>query len=293
MASLSFWLAAPALDVDWQNNTTFASCSTDMCIHVCRLGCDRPVKTFQGHTVSGSFDAQGWRLWEYGALTINCAGEITCLFISTLLLWASVTALVMELIQIWSMVLEISASPLWLYLSYALPPGSLNDSHQCWLLWAEVYLHDSESAASWDLCVGSGCFSGTLIEMQKDGNQENSAHRKEFVSPWKLQMGQLGRVRSWRTWRGLPVRFYIYRCRHLHYLIYTWAHRHALTHIHTLYALCSCLLFDLVTEPCSLDTQLLPVSHFSKLGVLTNGISPQHWEMWNYLEHNLMSEVVC
>ncbi|KAF3843182.1 hypothetical protein F7725_002031 [Dissostichus mawsoni] len=24
---------APALDVDWQNNTTFASCSTDMCIH--------------------------------------------------------------------------------------------------------------------------------------------------------------------------------------------------------------------------------------------------------------------
>ncbi|XP_032745242.1 F-box-like/WD repeat-containing protein TBL1X [Rattus rattus] len=54
--------SAPALDVDWQNNTTFASCSTDMCIHVCRLGCDRPVKTFQGHTVSGSFDAQGWRL---------------------------------------------------------------------------------------------------------------------------------------------------------------------------------------------------------------------------------------
>jgi hypothetical protein len=50
--------AAPALDVDWQNNTTFASCSTDMCIHVCRLGCDRPVKTFQGHTVSGSLDHQ-------------------------------------------------------------------------------------------------------------------------------------------------------------------------------------------------------------------------------------------
>ncbi|XP_059515127.1 F-box-like/WD repeat-containing protein TBL1X [Myotis daubentonii] len=42
--------SAPVLDVDWQNNTTFASCSTDKCIHVCRLGCDRPVKTFQGHT---------------------------------------------------------------------------------------------------------------------------------------------------------------------------------------------------------------------------------------------------
>uniref|UniRef100_A0A668RT22 Transducin (beta)-like 1 X-linked receptor 1b n=1 Tax=Oreochromis aureus TaxID=47969 RepID=A0A668RT22_OREAU len=43
--------SAPALDVDWQSNNTFASCSTDMCIHVCKLGQDRPVKTFQGHTV--------------------------------------------------------------------------------------------------------------------------------------------------------------------------------------------------------------------------------------------------
>ena len=43
---------APALDVDWQSNQTFASCSTDQCIHVCRLGMDRPMKTFQGHTVS-------------------------------------------------------------------------------------------------------------------------------------------------------------------------------------------------------------------------------------------------
>uniref|UniRef100_A0A674NE79 TBL1X/Y related 1b n=1 Tax=Takifugu rubripes TaxID=31033 RepID=A0A674NE79_TAKRU len=33
---------APALDVDWQSNNTFASCSTDMCIHVCKLGQDRP-----------------------------------------------------------------------------------------------------------------------------------------------------------------------------------------------------------------------------------------------------------
>ena len=44
-------VVAPALDVDWQNDTSFASCSTDQCIHVCRLGQDRPIKTFQGHTV--------------------------------------------------------------------------------------------------------------------------------------------------------------------------------------------------------------------------------------------------
>lgn len=43
--------SAPALDVDWQTNTSFASCSTDQKIHVCKLGVDKPIKSFQGHTV--------------------------------------------------------------------------------------------------------------------------------------------------------------------------------------------------------------------------------------------------
>ncbi|KAG7256419.1 hypothetical protein CRUP_002329 [Coryphaenoides rupestris] len=43
-----------------KNNTTFASCSTDMCIHVCRLGSDRPLKTFQGHTMGYGYAA--WRV---------------------------------------------------------------------------------------------------------------------------------------------------------------------------------------------------------------------------------------
>ena len=42
--------SAPALDVDWQTDDSFASCSTDKCIHVCRLGTDKPIKSFQGHT---------------------------------------------------------------------------------------------------------------------------------------------------------------------------------------------------------------------------------------------------
>ena len=39
--------SAPALDVDWKSEESFASCSTDKQIHVCQLGQDRPVKTFQ------------------------------------------------------------------------------------------------------------------------------------------------------------------------------------------------------------------------------------------------------
>ena len=44
---------APTLDVDWQSNGCFASCSTDRLIHVCKLGSDRPLRTFQGHKVCG------------------------------------------------------------------------------------------------------------------------------------------------------------------------------------------------------------------------------------------------
>ena len=49
---LAVGLAGPALGGDWQRKDTLASCSTDVCIHVGKLGQDRPIKTFQGHTVS-------------------------------------------------------------------------------------------------------------------------------------------------------------------------------------------------------------------------------------------------
>ena len=38
--------------MDWQNNSSFASCSTDKIIHICRIGVDKPIKSFHGHTVS-------------------------------------------------------------------------------------------------------------------------------------------------------------------------------------------------------------------------------------------------
>ena len=52
--SFFFFFVAPTLDVDWQNNSSFASCSTDKIIHICRIGVEKPVKSFQGHTVSSS-----------------------------------------------------------------------------------------------------------------------------------------------------------------------------------------------------------------------------------------------
>lgn len=64
---------APALDVDWQSNTSFASCSTDQCIHVCKLGADKPVKTFTGHT--NEVNAIKWD--PQGALLASCSDDMT------------------------------------------------------------------------------------------------------------------------------------------------------------------------------------------------------------------------
>ena len=64
---------APALDVDWQSDTTFASCSTDQKIHVCRLGETRPVKTFHGH--QNEVNAIKWD--PQGRLLASCSDDMT------------------------------------------------------------------------------------------------------------------------------------------------------------------------------------------------------------------------
>ncbi|XP_060551431.1 F-box-like/WD repeat-containing protein TBL1XR1 [Ruditapes philippinarum] len=65
--------SAPALDVDWQTNNSFASCSTDQCIQVNKLGCDRPIKTFQGHT--NEVNAIKWD--PQGNLLASCSDDMT------------------------------------------------------------------------------------------------------------------------------------------------------------------------------------------------------------------------
>ncbi|CAF0758546.1 unnamed protein product [Brachionus calyciflorus] len=64
---------APALDVDWQNDTSFASCSTDQKIHVCRLGSHQPIKTFQGH--QNEVNAIKWD--PQGKLLASCSDDMT------------------------------------------------------------------------------------------------------------------------------------------------------------------------------------------------------------------------
>ncbi|CAK1548469.1 unnamed protein product [Leptosia nina] len=64
---------APALDVDWQTNTSFASCSTDQSIQVCKLHVDKPIKSFLGHT--NEVNAIKWD--PQGQLLASCSDDMT------------------------------------------------------------------------------------------------------------------------------------------------------------------------------------------------------------------------
>ncbi|OVA15925.1 WD40 repeat [Macleaya cordata] len=65
--------SAPALDVDWRNNASFATCSTDSMIYVCKIGENRPIRTFSGH--QGEVNAIKWD--PTGSLLASCSDDGT------------------------------------------------------------------------------------------------------------------------------------------------------------------------------------------------------------------------
>ena len=64
---------APALDVDWKSEDSFASCSTDKQIHVCQLNKEKPIKSFQGHT--NEVNAIKWD--PQGKFLASCSDDMT------------------------------------------------------------------------------------------------------------------------------------------------------------------------------------------------------------------------
>ena len=64
---------APTLDVDWQDDEYFATCSTDKLIHYCKVGTDKPLKTFRGHT--DEVNAIKWS--PNGAMLASCSDDTT------------------------------------------------------------------------------------------------------------------------------------------------------------------------------------------------------------------------
>ncbi|CAD6261345.1 unnamed protein product [Miscanthus lutarioriparius] len=65
--------SAPTLDVDWRNNNSFATCSTDNMIYVCKIGEQRPVKSFSGH--QSEVNAIKWD--PTGSFLASCSDDWT------------------------------------------------------------------------------------------------------------------------------------------------------------------------------------------------------------------------
>ncbi|KAL2333481.1 hypothetical protein Fmac_014694 [Flemingia macrophylla] len=65
--------SGPTLDVDWRNNVSFATSSTDNMIYVCKVGENHPIKTFAGH--QGEVNCVKWD--PTGSLLASCSDDIT------------------------------------------------------------------------------------------------------------------------------------------------------------------------------------------------------------------------
>lgn len=66
--------SAPVLDVDWRDEESFATCSTDKLIHYCRIGEEKPLRTFAGH--EDEVNAIKWS--PNGDFLASCSDDFTC-----------------------------------------------------------------------------------------------------------------------------------------------------------------------------------------------------------------------
>ncbi|GKY97528.1 hypothetical protein MPSEU_000711000 [Mayamaea pseudoterrestris] len=64
---------APALDVDWRDNDTFATCSTDKTVHIHRVGSSTPLKIYRGH--NDEVNAVKWD--PSGVYLASCSDDCT------------------------------------------------------------------------------------------------------------------------------------------------------------------------------------------------------------------------
>ncbi len=64
---------APALDVDWKDDVTFASCSTDKTVAICKVGSSAPLHEFRGH--NDEVNAVKWD--PSGTLLASCSDDST------------------------------------------------------------------------------------------------------------------------------------------------------------------------------------------------------------------------
>jgi len=179
--------SAPALDVDWKSEESFASCSTDKQIHVCQLGLNQPVKSFQGHT--NEVNAIKWD--PQGKFLASCSDDMT--------------------LKIWSMdqdnsVHDLSAHQKEIYTIKWSPTGPGTNNPNMNLVLASASF--DSTVRLWDVERGTSIHSLTRhkepvysVAFSPDGKFLASGSFDKCVHIWSTQSGQL--VHSYKGTGGI------------------------------------------------------------------------------------------
>ncbi|KAJ6645328.1 F-box-like/WD repeat-containing protein ebi [Pseudolycoriella hygida] len=165
------------LHVDWQTNTSFASCGKDGIIYVCEAAMNQPIKSFEGH--KGQVNAVQWD--PQGQLLASCSTDKT--------------------VKIWSMkqdccVYDILAHSKQIYSVKWSPtgPGTANPNMNRILASASL----DSTIRLWD--IKSGTYIQSLkkhtdavysIAFSPDGKYFASGGSDNYVHIWNIQSGEL------------------------------------------------------------------------------------------------------
>ncbi|RWS00487.1 F-box-like/WD repeat-containing protein TBL1XR1-B isoform X1 [Dinothrombium tinctorium] len=167
--------SARVIDVDWQTNTSFASCSSDKRIHVCELGCDQPIKTFRGH--KEHVNAIRWD--RNGRLIASGSGD------NTLKIWSMPDEkCILDLTEHEGEVYAVEWSP---------PNGSASPNVNLLASGSfdgTVRLWDVERGESLHILSGQGA-SVYSIAFSPDGKYLASGSLDKYLRIWSTQTGRL------------------------------------------------------------------------------------------------------
>ncbi|KAK4527381.1 hypothetical protein GAYE_SCF39G5303 [Galdieria yellowstonensis] len=186
--------SGPVLDVDWRDDTSFASCSTDKTIYVCRVDEEAPLRVFHGHD-----DEINTVRWDpSGSMLASCSDD------RTVKVWTLESRQVNS--QFTSCLYDFREHSRDVYAVSWSPSGPGTENPNKALLLASASF--DHTVKLWD--IQSGICQWTLskhtepvysVSFSPDGEYIASGSLDKYVHVWSIREGRV--VRSFRADGGI------------------------------------------------------------------------------------------